>query len=120
MASLSLTTRLKIAEWYLDSGSEGGATASLTVSGTKFTNQRIATSTTAAALPVGGVTTAGWLYAKNVDATDSISISLISDGSTPFTTLAAGESLILPLATTTLYTKASANTPTLAFILVDG
>lgn len=119
MAAAKITARLEIEDWFVDTTRDSGKTVNVTLAGTKFTQQRVATSTTAAALPVGGVTTAGKLFVHNTDATDNISLSLISDGSTPFITLKPGEKNLLSLATTTLYTKASANTPVLAFCLTD-
>lgn len=68
--------------------------------------QNIGTSTEA--LVIGDVTTIGYLFLKNLDATNYVEISLTSPvGAEAFIKLLAGECAFLPTRQTTIYGKAN-------------
>lgn len=96
------------------SASKGGATLSL--QGTKTLDMagedmiqctQIVT-TSAEALAFGDITgVPAYLGIKNLDDTNAINISLVSDGTTPFAILKAGQVMVLPPGASTIYGKAA-------------
>src|SRR5687768_2756767 len=63
--------------------------------------------TAAEALNLGDVSTIGYTVLKNMDSTNYVEISLISDGTTPFAKLLAGDIALIPMSTATVYAKAN-------------
>lgn len=73
--------------------------------------------TTPELLVVGDIGTIGYCVFKNLDQTDTITLSLDAPGAAPFATLKPGEFALVRLSNKLTYAKASANTPKLAYIL---
>lgn len=90
---------------------------SLTISGTKYQRGIQATSTSAAALELGSVTTPGWLVAINRGAT-AIHVRSGSGGANVIT-FPAGKGYAVYLATTTPFLVAASSTPVLDYLVID-
>jgi hypothetical protein len=72
------------------------------------------------ALAMGDVSTAGWAYFKNLDATNFVTIGVdVSSTFYPFLKLKAGEYCICPLGTSAPYAKADTAAVQLQFRIYD-
>jgi hypothetical protein len=91
----------------------------ITVSGTKRISNVQALSTTAEVVAVGEVGTAGVAWFKNLDATNNILLGLDSDADPSFAVIKPGEAFVIRLASSTLYAKSSAGTPSLAYGVIE-
>jgi len=90
------------------------------VAGNAYIEASMATSTSPAAIPLGGVTTPRWAQFQNMDATDNISIRDGSGGTNLITMKPGDPVATLPLAAGAVpYAVASANTPRLDYLIVQ-
>lgn len=95
------------------------AAKQVTVSGTKRQCGVQALSTSAELVEVGEVGTPGYGWFRNLDNTNNISLGLDSDADPAFCVLKPGEFALLRLVSATLYAKASAGTPQLAYGVIE-
>jgi hypothetical protein len=81
---------------------------SIAQSGTNNIGNVQAIGTTSEALSVGDVTTPGYLYVKNLDATNFVVLDLNNPAvaSTAFCTLLPGEACVIPTRRSAIYAKA--------------
>lgn len=63
--------------------------------------------TSAEAIALGDVSTIGYILFKNLDATNYVDLSMVSDGSVPFSKLLAGDFAMIKAASATIYAKAN-------------
>lgn len=92
-------------------------TADLTVGTGVFVRGTMATSTSAAAIPMGAIVTASWALFKNLDSTNSIKIRIGASGA-DVVKLAPGESAVFRLAASNPYAISTASTPQLRYFIV--
>ncbi len=90
--------------------------ANLTAATGVFINGTMATSTGAAAIPMGAIVTASYAYFKNLDGTNNIKLRIGASGA-DFALLLPGESLIVRLAAATPYAISAASTPQLYYFI---
>lgn len=89
-------------------GINGVGSFTLTQVGTDNIGNVQSVGTTTEALTLGDVTTIGYLFLKNQDATNYVEISLTTPvGSEAFIKLLAGECAFFPTRQTTIYAKAN-------------
>jgi hypothetical protein len=63
--------------------------------------------TGAEAIVFGDISTIGYVFLKNMDATNYVDISMVSDATTPFAKLLAGDFTIIKAASALVYAKAN-------------
>lgn len=81
----------------------GSQSAQATMAGDQMITNVQAVGTDAEALLLGDVSSLGFVFVRNLDATNFVELSLESDGSSPFAKLLAGEFAVFPAATATMY-----------------
>jgi hypothetical protein len=75
--------------------------------------------TTAAAITMGSVTTAGYAYFRNTDTTNAIEIGTGTSPFVPFAKLKAGEAAVFRLGTNSPTAKAAASTVNLQYYILQ-
>lgn len=81
--------------------------------GSNVLEETVTLSTTTSTVPIGGIVSMGYLFIKNLDATNNVRIGLTSPVSAgnAFAELKPGEGFVLPTRQTTIYAIAVAATP---------
>jgi hypothetical protein len=75
--------------------------------------------TTAAAITMGSVTTAGYSYFRNTDTTNAVEIGTGTSPFVPFAKLKAGEAAVFRLGTNSPTAKAAASTVNLQYYILQ-
>lgn len=97
---------------------QGTSQAQFTQTGQNTVSETMGTSSTPAQIPIGSIGTLGYLYVKNLDVTNSISLRIGSGGSN-FATLAPGQVGVFPTAGTAPYAVASSGNPVLQYLACE-
>ena len=116
---ITLNTSLTITKGTLSDSTRDRYQTDLT--GSKYAAGVVSVGTsTHQALATTTITTPGFLYVKNLDATNYIQVGADSSGTfVPYTKLKAGESFVFRPATSALYAKANTAAAQLQFKLFD-
>lgn len=97
----------------------GTASNTITMAGEQFISNVQAVGTSNEALVVGDVSTVGWVFCKNLDATNYVEVSLDNAQADIIATLLPGEAALFKPGTTTLYAKANTAGCNLQVVLIE-
>ena len=89
------------------------------MSGTRYIDNVQNIGTTAEALGVGDVGTAGWAYFKNLDLTNYVEIGRDISGFQAFIKLLPGEACVVRLGTSAPYAKANTAAIDLKYVIIE-
>jgi hypothetical protein len=99
----------------------GNGSASAVQAGTNAIEDTTALSTTTSQISIGSIVTMGYLYVKNLDATNNVRIGLVTPvtSGNAFVTLQPGEFTIIPTRQTVIYAISVAATPQILVLAVE-
>jgi hypothetical protein len=99
--------------------SAGSRNTTLTMAGDQHLSNVQVVGTSWEAIQIGDVSTIGYVYARNQDATNFVQLALANDGSGIFAKLIAGDVAIFPAQTATMYAKADTANCNVHFVVIE-